>query len=122
MTIREAINGIDELKPNDYTQSEKVKWLSALDGMVQKELYNQYLDSTEIFGGYNDSTDEETVLLIPAPYEEAYLTWLESKIDYHNSEIGKYNNSAMRFNDIFESFKKDYNRTHTHKSARITYF
>ena len=38
MTIIEAINRIDDAKPNQYTQSDKVRWLSALDGIVHDEI------------------------------------------------------------------------------------
>ena len=32
MTIIDVIGRIDTLKPNGYKQSEKIKWLSELDG------------------------------------------------------------------------------------------
>ncbi|MBQ7247128.1 MAG: hypothetical protein IJS22_03440 [Lachnospiraceae bacterium] len=121
MTIIEAIHAIDELKPNEYTQGQKTRWLSQLDGMIKRELLDQYTENVS-FTPYSEDTDPETVLLVGEPYEEIYLTWLESKIDYHNSEINKYNNSALRFNDIFEAYKKDYNRTHVHRGARMIYY
>ena len=34
MTIIEAINRIDTLKPNTYSQETKVYWLSKLDGII----------------------------------------------------------------------------------------
>ena len=34
MTIREAIELVDRLKPNQYGSADKLRWLSELDGAV----------------------------------------------------------------------------------------
>ena len=34
MTIREAIEAVDRLTPNQYENIDKVRWLSELDGVV----------------------------------------------------------------------------------------
>ena len=95
MTIREALNGIDGLKPNTYDESVKVAWLSALDMRIHQEivLTHAHEAGEESFSGYTEQTDEDTELLVEAPYDELYLYYLESKIDYGNGEMGKYNNS-----------------------------
>lgn len=121
MTIIEAINKIDALKPNSYTQSEKVAWLSTLDGMT-KRMIDQHEGEEVKFDGYTNETPTNTVMLIPAPYDEAYILWLESKIDYTNGEYNKYNNSITRFNDTFTAYNNDYNRTHMPKGKKIKYF
>lgn len=113
MTISEAINRIDNVKPNSYSQSEKIKWLSTLDGIVKKEIIDVHEGYEGVeFNGYTDDTVLTTELLIPAPYDEVYLFWLESKIDYWNGEIGKYNNSISMYNEAFSIFEKYYNREH----------
>ena len=38
MTINEAIEQLDKLKPNAYETAEKVRWLSELDGQITDEL------------------------------------------------------------------------------------
>lgn len=121
MTIIDAIHAIDKIKPNKYTEEQKVKWLSALDGMIKRELLDQYIGTVD-FEPYDADTDRSKELIVGAPYEEVYITWLESKIDYHNGEYDRYNSSVTRFDNIFTAYKKDYNRTHVHKSARMTYF
>ena len=42
MTIIEAINRADRLKPNTYSQQDKVNWLSTLDGIVKKEIIDTH--------------------------------------------------------------------------------
>ena len=113
MTIAEAISQVDALKPNTYTQEDKVGWLSTLDARVKKQVINahKYHDSI-FFYGYDSTADLETELLVPAPYDEMYLRWLEAMIDYHNGEDERYNNAIMLFNNAFDGYKKYYTRNH----------
>ena len=64
----------------------------------------------------------DTKLIVDAPYDDIYILWLESKIDYANSEYVKYNNSITRYNDIYETFSNEYNRMHMPKGSAIKYF
>lgn len=120
MTIMDAIYRIDVIKPNSYSQSEKIKWLSTLDGTVKREIIDTH-DECERkgdcvkhkeFGGYNENTVLSTELLIPAPYDDIYLRWLEAQIDYANGEYGKFNNSIAMYNTAYVALTNYYNRTH----------
>ena len=113
MTIFEAISRIDAVKPNSYSQHEKVSWLSTLDGIIKTEIVDTHEGAENVtFNGYNSETALTTELLVPAPYDEVYLFWLESKIDYWNGETGKYNNSVLMYNTAYSAYEKFYNRTH----------
>ena len=123
MTIIEAINKIDVLKPNNYTHTDKIKWLSNLDGVIKKEIIDTHEGDAEIiFNGYDDNTPIEQELLVPAPYDDLYIKWLETQIDYNNAEYGKYNNSSMAYNTAYSAFERYYNRTHMPKKTKIKYF
>jgi hypothetical protein len=123
MKIIEAINRIDALKYNTYSQSDKVQWLSRVDGMIKRHIIDTHEGSEDVtFTGYNDDTDLQTELLAPAPYDELYLRWMETMIDFHNGEYGKYNNAVDMFNTSYESFQNYYNRTHMPKSTKFKYF
>lgn len=123
MTIIEAINKIDMLKGNTYGQDEKVVWLDRLDRMVKLQILDTHQGADGVtFTGYDKDADLNTVLLIPAPYDEVYLRWLEAQIDYHNGEYDKYNNSIEMFNTIWNSFQNDYNRTHMPLGKKMKYF
>lgn len=113
MKIIEAINRLDALKFNTYTQSDKVEWLSRLDSMVKKHIIDTHEGAdTVVFSGYDDSTDPKTELLVTAPHDEMYLRWLEAQIDYHNGEYDKYNNAIIMFNTAYEAYQAYYTRTH----------
>ncbi len=123
MTIIEAISRIDALKPNSYSQSEKVKWLSTLDGVVKAEIIDTHEGGEDIvFKGYSENSDLTTELLIPSPYDCIYIFWLESQIDYWNKEMGKYNNSIQMYNTAYSTYEKFYNRNHMPKGKKFKYF
>lgn len=111
MKIIDAINRLDSLKQNTYSQSDKIRWLSTLDWMVKKQVIDNHEGADEvIFTGYDKETDVNTELLVPTPYDEMYLRWLEAQIDYTNGEYRKYNNSITVFNTLFDAFASYYTR------------
>ena len=123
MTLIEAINGIDAVKPNTYDQSEKIRWLSQLDGRIKTEIIDTHEGGDAVsFNGYTEDTPLDRVLLVAAPYDEIYLLWLEAKIDYANKEYGKYNNSSSMYNNAYNDYWKYYNRTHLPISKQRKYF
>lgn len=124
MTIMEAIEAIDSLrKGNTYSDKEKILWLSALDGMIKREIIDTHEGGDGVtFDGYAETTPTDTVLLVPEPYAALYIRWLESKIDYANAEYDLYNNTITAFYDAYKQYSNYYNRTHRPKSTRITYF
>lgn len=121
MKIIEAINQIDSLKHNTYSQDNKVTWLSRLDTMVKKHIIDTHEGEVE-FTGYDSLTDLQTELLVPEPYDEVYLRWMEAQIDYYNGEYDKYNNAIEMFNTAYDGYANYYNRTHMPKGKKIKYF
>lgn len=111
MTIKEAINRIDELLHNTYSQENKIAWLSRVDFMVYNHIVKTHAGAESVsFSGYNETTDLDTVLLVPEPYSELYIRWLEAQIHYTNGEYGKYNNAIVIFNTEYEAYGNYYNR------------
>lgn len=135
MKILEAITKIDTLKPNSYTQDEKIKWLSTLDGIIKTEIIDTHekcdkcyktacacrVEGT-VFYGYNSDTSLDLDLLVPSPYCDVYIHYLEVQIDYANADYGKYNNSMAMYNSAYSSFERYYNRTHMPKGTKFKFF
>jgi hypothetical protein len=123
MKIVDAITQLDSLKHNTYSQGDKVGWLSRMDAMVKNHVIDTHEGGDDVtFTGYDDSTDLQTELLIPAPYEEVYLRWMEAQIDYYNGEYERYNNAIDQFNTAYDGYKNYYNRTHMPKGKKFKYF
>ncbi len=123
MKIIEAIHAVDSLKPNSYSESDKVRWLSTLDGLIKANIIDTHEGADGVtFNGYDDETPTDTELLVPAPYDNIYVLWLQSQIDYANEESAKFNNSSTAYNHAYSEFQKYYNRTHKPCSQPRKYF
>lgn len=123
MKIREAIERIDSQKHNVYSQNDKIAWLSRLDSMVKTMIIDAHEGGEKVeFTGYNDRTDMETELLVPAPFDEVYLRWMEAQMDYSSGEYDKYNNAILMYQTSYDGYANHYRRTHMPKSAAIKYF
>lgn len=124
MTISEAINEVNNLKPNEYGAEEKIKWLFRLDQQIKQEIcdahaYNEGESAT--VENY-DSEHMSTVLLVPAPYDELYIHYLAAQIDYYNREYEGFSATNALFQSCYDSFRNRYNATHTPLTAKKTYF
>ena len=123
MKIIEAINRIDSLMPNSYSQQDKVAWLSTLDGVVKNNIINTHEGAEKVdFVPYDEKTPLDTELLVPAPYDTIYIYWLQAQIDYWNGEMSKYNNSITMYNTAYSEYEKWYNRENTPKNHRFKFF
>lgn len=123
MKIVDAINMIDSQKHNTYSEKEKIGWLSRLDSMVKRLIIDTHEGGEEVnFTGYDENTDLETELLVPAPFDEMYIRWLEAQIDYTNGEYDKYNNSILMYQSAYDGYANYYNRNNMPKGKKIKFF
>lgn len=116
MTIHEAISRIDNEYNNTFSPEQKISYLNRLDGIVWKEIIDRH-EGAKItsFEGYTKDTPTDTVLLIPEPYTDAYIFWLQGWVDYWSGELESYNNAMLQFKEIYDAFYGDYHNTHTPK-------
>ena len=114
MTIKECIDIVDNIKPNQYTVKEKVGWLSFIDEIIINDVlktHEGYDGRYDDFEGYSEDKLSQT-LIVPSPYDELYTAYLKMKIDGENGEMARYNNSAELFNTYMMNYRKYYNKTH----------
>jgi hypothetical protein len=123
MTISEALTRVDAVKPNTYSDEDKIRWLSTLDGFVKEHIIDTHEGGERVvFRGYDETTSLETELLVPAPHDHIYIHWLEAQIDYANDEYDRYENTMDMYNTAYDNFKNYYNRTHMPKGKKFKYF
>ena len=133
MTIDEAIERCDRMKPNAYSRADKIRWLSELDGRVMRDIVQTHEgkqpetgetdtvvgeapqdketegghkpgEAGTWFIGYDENTPGGTALLAPSPYEDIYIKYLFMQIDFNNAEFTRYNNSAAMFQAVYSDF------------------
>lgn len=139
MKIKEAIERTFALRPDSFPPEEKVAWLNELDHKLYLEVILTHENGRkqapcEHYFVYNcgvccipsetetktewkqyDPSNLETDLLVPAPYDKLYISYLKSKIEEAYGETERYNNSAYIFNNELQDFKAYWNRTHRHR-------
>ena len=123
-TINEVLSYIDSVKPNRFSKEQKIAWLSTLDHDIKRKLIDTHEGGESVsFDGYGDETPDNTELLMPEPYTEAYVHWLSAMIDFYSGEFARYNNSIDLYNNVYKEFRAEYARTHTPKSSgkKFTY-
>lgn len=114
MTIKDCIDIVDNIKPNQYTIKDKVMWLSFIDEIIINEVlktHEGYDGRYDDFEGYSEDKLSVT-LIVPSPYDEVYPEYLKMQIDKENGEIARYNNSMTSYNAYMTKFRKFYNKTH----------
>ena len=74
------------------------------------------------FNGYDVNTPNDTELLVPAPYDDIYVRWLEAQIDYSNADYGRYSNSMTMYNAAYSAYERYYNRNNMPLGKSFKYF
>jgi hypothetical protein len=103
MTLREAISRADRVRPNAFTNNEKTAWISALEGRVAANVF--LWPPVELFyTRYTWKDNRNIELLVKPPHDDIYFYWLQAKIDEHNGEYDKQQNSMQIFNAHYSDF------------------
>ena len=114
MTIKECIDIVDNIKPNQYTMKDKVMWLSFVEEIIINDVlktHEGYDGRYDYFEGYSE--DKLSVsLIVPSPYDRLYTEYLKMMIDKENGETARYNNSMVSYNTYMMEYRKYYNKTH----------
>lgn len=105
MTIDELITYCDETRPNQYTNEHKIRWINEVEYKVVNEVINkiagpEYL----IFEPYSYDKDKDTELLVPDQFDDVYITYIYSKVDFTNAEMERYTADAAMFSAAWSEF------------------
>lgn len=111
-TMNTVIERVDRLKPNAYTDEDKYKWISKVEGLVSVQVFGK--DAPE----YSLSQGGDIPLLVGHPFDDIYELYVSAMIDYYNREINNYNNGALMFRERLDQFKEWYIRKNGHGNAR----
>ena len=117
MTIQEALDTTDELKPNMMSPRLKMKFLTEIEQLIHDEIVMKHEHAEELDPKpeYTEDTDQLTVLIVPDPYSMLYVYWLMSKIDMQNQEDLRYNIDRASFENAYETMSDWWTRNHMPK-------
>ena len=103
MTIETCLNLVDSMMPNGVDASVKLRFLGEIEGKVRVELLGETPDGET---DYNEATPTGTVLCVPHPYDQLYLLYIMTMLDYIAGDTARYENSAAMFNTAYLSYGK----------------
>lgn len=105
MTISEAISQTRKLSGNAVDDNTMCRWLSELDGRLMLDFYK----GSE-WMAYALPQDADHELLVPFPWDELYVHYLEAMVYYSNGEYERYRNSYEMYNKKELDYRKWYAR------------
>lgn len=108
MTLAKAIENFDSERINKVSLERKIEWISQLDHKISVEIFADR--GGEAFAGYSVETPSNKELIAPDSFSEIYTIYMGMKMDYMNSEIGRFNNSAILFNRMYKELHDAINR------------
>ena len=105
MKIGEAISYTRSLSGNAVDDNTLCRWLSELDGRLMLDFYK----GSE-WMSYALPQDEDHELLVPFPWDELYVHYLEAMVYYSNGEFERYRNSYEMYNKKELDYRQWYAR------------
>ena len=113
MTIQEALEMTDGMRPNMMARPIKLKFLNEIEQQIHGEVIMKHAhsDAEATCATIDTETDPERVLLIPAPYDKVYWRYIICQIDDMNQEMDKYNNDRALFEHEYAEMADWVNRT-----------
>ncbi len=120
MTIQQAIHRLDTLHPNAYSMAEKIRWLSAVEGLIYNGVHAHHENPPPAFQGFHSETPLSTTLLAYEPYDLLYHHYLEGQMLYAAGETQGYNNAMALYNRLLREFQRHYHATHKPLGSRLS--
>lgn len=99
MTILDAIERADAMRPNAMALEYKRKWVLDLDEDVRKMMKS-------------DAAGKGEGLLLEAPHDEAYVFFLASMIDIYNADMSLYANDKAVYEAAIADARAEWRRDH----------
>ena len=98
MTIRDLLNKISKEKPNSFSEAELISFVNEVEAEVAEELH---MDAEDVpVYVFKHDADLDKTLLVHAPYDRLYISYVKAMIDYTNEEYDSYaNNQAQHIQD-----------------------
>ncbi|MGN0134959.1 MAG: hypothetical protein ACI4AO_09545 [Anaerotignum sp.] len=119
MTARELLTTIDQMRPNAFTDGEKLHFLNTIEGRIYTEILNRAEGNDLTFIPFQEG-EEEKELIVQIPYTYIYIYYLAAMIDFYNGDSDRYNDTMVLFNQEWEDYAAYYRQTHKPKQTNLT--
>ena len=136
-TVAEIIGQYNNERPNQVGDDLKVLWLRKCEQAIINEIFVSHehdleaeskislsvvgstlkIENAGTFEQHIDSFDMDTHLLVPEPYDDLYLHFIDQRIALNNNDKTRYNTAATQYNNALLTFQQYFNRTYITKKV-----
>lgn len=109
MTVASIIEQFNIERPNSLDDSLKVAWLLKCEKGLADSIFLTHEDCPEL---NFDNWDMESELLVPEPYDDLYIHYLDQRVALDQNDTRRYNAAATMYNNTMLSYQQKYNREH----------
>jgi len=118
MTLRDVLDEIDKLNPNDVAEERKVAWLTGLEKQLLDEVLRTHrlteaeAEKAAEIAAAGDALEETYVPLAQPPHSDVYRFYADAQIALANVDTVQYENAQQLYNGALMTYKNWFNRTH----------
>lgn len=103
MKLRELLAHVDTIRPNAYTDKEKIDMVNTIEGRIYEGIYKTKEGFDLTFVPFEEG-GEERELSVQIPFTDIYVYYLASQIDFYNGDVDRYNDSIVLFHNAWDEF------------------
>ena len=118
MKLREILTTVDQLRPNAYTDAEKIQWLNTIEGRVYTDIFQKAEGFEGEFVPFEEG-QEERELAVPVPFTDLYTFFLMSRIDFLNGDSGRYNDTMVLLQNAWDEYAAYYRENNKPKQTNL---
>jgi hypothetical protein len=114
MTVNECLAKVKDRKPNAYSDESLTDRLNEIEARVQREILLK--DPDDIIQ-YSFPDDRDKELILPKPYDSAYVYYIKMMVEFDQEEYSAYNNTMAMFTMQYQDAEKYYNKLNPNPPA-----
>lgn len=118
MKLREILTTVDQIRPNAYTDAEKIAMLNTIEGRVYTDIFQKAEGFEGTFIPFEEG-QEERELAVPVPFTELYIFFLMSRIDFLNGDSGRYNDTMVLLQNAWDEYAAYYRENNKPKQTNL---
>ena len=118
MKLREILSTVDQLRPNAYTDAEKIAMINTIEGRVYTDIFQKAKGFEGEFIPCEEG-QEERELAVPVPFTDVYKYYLMAQIDFLNGDSARYNDTLVLFNNVWGEYAAYYRENNKPKQTNL---
>ena len=119
MRLGELIETVIRTRGRQYSEDIMTGWLNEIEGQVIDEVINKAEGYDLEFEPMTYDLDAERELSVPDRFQDVYINYMYSKIDFNNQETERYNNDVVMYNSAYDAFTSWFRQNHMPKRGAI---